>query len=354
MAQNTKFHMIVGTYTSEGKSEGLYVYDFDALTAEIKFKTLARTGSPSYFTLTPDKRFLYSVSENDESSINAFAFDAKTGGLKFLNSVPSGGSGPTYISVDDQAKYVFAANYGGGSVTAVPIEKDGKLGADIQDIKHQGKSILKDKPFVHSAVLSPDNRYLFVADLGTDKVNIYNYDPAKRPKPLSQAEMPFVILHPGAGPRHSVFHPQGNYYYVVSELSSHVAAYRYQDGKLEHLHTLPLLPEGYSGQGSAADVQVSSDGRFLYANTRAVINEISIFSIDGSTGRLTQVGRHSTMGEKPRTFTIDPTGNWLLVANQRSNSINVLRRDQKTGLLSPSGITLSIDQPSLVRFVPVK
>ncbi|HEY0772369.1 MAG TPA: lactonase family protein [Sphingobacteriaceae bacterium] len=353
MTLNKKYYLFVGTYTSPGRSEGIYVFEFDTQTAGTKYKSVAVISNPSYFALTRDQRFLYAVSEDQESRISGFAFNPKNGELRFLNSQLSGGAGPTYISVDDNGKYVFAANYKGGSITVVPIEENGLLGADIQDIKHEGKSIVKDKPFVHSAVLSPDNKFVFAADLGTDRVNIYKYDPGKRPSPLSRAQVPFVTLHPGAGPRHTIFHPSGNFFYVVAELSSVVMVYRYRNGKLTHIQMLTLLPEGYSGKGDGADIQVSADGRFLYANTRNVINEILVFSINRQNGLLTQIGRHSTMGERPRTFTIDPSGDWLVVPNQGSNSINILRRDQKTGLLSPSGIVITVDQPSLVKFAEI-
>lgn len=352
-AQGTKYHLLIGTYTAPGKSEGIYVYDFDTQNGEMAYKTKAVIGSPSYFAISNNRKFLYSVSEDKGSFINAFAFDSKTGELNFLNSQPSGSAGPTYISVDKKGKYVFVGNYGGGTLTAIPIEKNGYLGADIQDIKHEGKSIAKNKPYVHSAVVSPDNKYVLAADLGTDKINIYKFDAKKRPAALTVAPQAFVSLEPGAGPRHSTFHPNKKFYYVVTELNSTVSAYAYRKGRLTFLQNITMLPDGYTGKGDGADIHVSEDGKFLYASTRNAVNEIVIYSIDQVTGMLSLAGRQSTMGKSSRTFNIDPTGNWMLVTNQGTNEIVLFKRHIETGLLTPTTRKIQIDKPSLVKFVKI-
>ena len=350
-AQGTKYHLLIGTYTAPGKSEGIYRYEFDSASGSLTYKSKTVIDNPSYFALSSDKKFLYSVSEGQSSKINSFSFEPKTGELKFINSQPSGSSGPTHISVDKNRKYVFAANYGGGSITALPIEKNGSLGADIQDIKHEGKSIARKKPFVHSAVVSPDNKYVMAADLGTDKVNIYKFDPLKRPNALSPAAQPFVQLDPGAGPRHSTFHPNGRFFYVVTEINTNVYAFGYKNGHLTRLQSVSLIPEGHTGPGHCADIQISADGKFLYASTRSTLNEISIFSIDQKSGLLHPVGKQASQGKSSRTFAIDPTGNWLLSTGQATNEIVVFKRDKETGLITPSGQKLQIDKPSFVKFV---
>ncbi|HXH98859.1 MAG TPA: lactonase family protein [Sphingobacteriaceae bacterium] len=352
-AQDTKYHMLIGTYTSPGKSEGIYVYEFDTQTASIAYKNKTVISSPSYLAVTKDRKFVYAVSEASASKINAFAYNSKNGVLTFLNSQPSGSSGPTYISVDANGKYVFAANYGGGSLTAFPVEKDGFLGSDIQDIKHEGRSIVKTKPHVHSAVLSPDNKYVIAADLGTDKLNIYSFNPKNRPLPLKPAAQAFVTLEPGSGPRHSAFHPNKKFIYAVTELSSTVNAFSYKDGHLAAIQTISMLPAGYTGKGDGADIHVSADGKFLYASTRNAVNEIVIYSINQKSGKLTLTGRQSTTGKSSRTFEIDPSGNWMVVTNQGTNTIVVFKRDQKTGLLSPTGQKIEIDRPSFVKFVKI-
>lgn len=352
-AQGTKYHMLVGTYTAPGKSEGIYVYEFDTQNANLTYKSKVAIGSPSYFAVTNDRKFVYAVSEDRSRNISALSFDSHTGDLKLLNSVPSGSGGPTYISVDAKGKYVFAGNYGGGTLTAVPVNADGTLGSDIQDIKHEGKSVAKNKPYVHSAVVSPDNKYVITADLGTDKMNIYKFNAKNRPNALSPADQPFVILAPGAGPRHSTFHPNKKFYYVVTELDGTVNAFSYKKGKLTPIQTIAMAPEGYTGKPDGADIHVSADGKFLYASTRNVLNEIVIYSIDQSSGRLTLIGRQSNLGKSSRTFDIDPSGDWLISTNQGTNEIVVFKRDQQTGLLTPTGQKIEIDRPSLVKFVKI-
>ncbi|MFA6944473.1 MAG: lactonase family protein [Pedobacter sp.] len=352
-AQSEKYHMLVGTYTSPGKSEGIYVYEFDGQNGEMTFKSKVILESPSYFALTKDRKFVYSVTEGKESKISALAFDAKTGELKFLNSQPSGSNGPTYISVDAKGKYVFAANYGGGSVTALPVEANGTLGADIQDIKHEGSSIARKKPFVHSAIVSPDNKYVLTADLGTDKIDIYRFNAKNRPQALLAAAQPFVILDPGAGPRHMTFHPNKKFLYSVTEINSKVYAFKYKKGHLSQIQSVSMLPDGFTGPGHGADIHVSADGKFLYASTRSTLNEIAIYSIDQKSGMLSLKAKEPSFGKSSRTFDIDPSGNWLLSTGQVTNEIIVFKRDQETGKLTPTGQKLQIDKPSLVRFVPI-
>ena len=352
-AQLTKYHLLIGTYTSPGKSEGIYVYEFDSQNGEMTYKTKAILESPSYFAVTKDRKFVYSVTEGKESKISSLAFDSKTGELKLLNSQPSGSNGPTYVSVDARGKYVFAANYGGGSVTALPVESDGTLGPDIQDIKHEGKSIARKKPFVHSVIVSPDNKYVLTADLGTDKINIYRFNARNRPQALSAAIQPFAILDPGAGPRHITFHPNKKFLYAVTEINSKVYAFKYKKGHLSQIQSVSLVPEGFAGPGHGADIHVSADGKFLYASTRSTLNEIAVFSIDQKTGMLSLVAKQPSFGKSSRTFDIDPSGNWLLSTSQVTNEIIVFKRDQETGKLTPTGQKLQIDKPSLLRFVPI-
>ncbi len=353
-AQSTKYHLLIGTYTSPGKSEGIYVYEFDSQNGSMTYKSKAIIESPSYFAITKDHKFVYAVTEGRGSKISSFAFDAKTGELNFLNSQPSGSNGPTYISVDAKGKYVFAANYGGGSITALPVETDGTLGADIQDIKHEGSSIARKKPFVHSAIVSPDNKFVLTADLGTDKINTYRFNAKKRPQALSAAAQPFVILDPGAGPRHLTFHPNKKFLYSVTEINSKVYAFRYKKGHLTQIQSVSMLTDGFAGPGHGADIHVSADGKFLYASTRSTVNEIAIYSIDQKTGMLSIIEKQPSLGKSSRTFEIDPSGNWLLSTSQAGNEIIVFKRDPKTGKLSPAGQKLQIDKPSLVKFIPIE
>ena len=211
-AQSTKskmYNLLIGTYSTPEKNPGIQVYSFNTETGEFNSKAEA-TGikNPSYLTITADRKHVYAVSEENQGSVSAFSFDHVSGKLTYINTAPSGNNGPCYISVDDQNKFVFVGNYGGCSVAAVPINPDGSLNSNIQNIQHEGKSIMpnQEMPHVHAAVLSSDNRFLFVPDLGTDKINIYNVDVTKA-KPLTPADPAFVNITAGGGPRHFIFHP---------------------------------------------------------------------------------------------------------------------------------------------------
>ena len=345
-------NLLVGTYTSSDKSQGIYVYSFNTETGEFTYKAEA-TGikNPSYLAVTRDRKHVYSVSEGDQGTISSFSFNAVTGKLTFLNNAPSGGTGPCYVSVDDKNKFVFAGNYSGGSVTAIPIKADGSLSSDIQNIQHEGKSIKpnQEKPHVHAAVLSKDNKYLFVPDLGTDKVNIYHVDITKA-KPLTPANPAFASIAVGGGPRHFVFHPNGKYAYVIHENTGEVTAFDYASGKLKEKQKVSMAVPGYAGDIHAADIHISPDGKFLYGSMRANINELGIYSI-AKDGKLTFVGRQSTLGKIPRNFEIDPTGNFLLVGNQNSDEIVIFKRDKKTGLLTDTGKRISVGKPVCLKFV---
>lgn len=347
------YNLLIGTYTSE-KSQGLYVYTFDTETGEFSSKSVA-TGikNPSYLAITKDRKHVYSVSEGSEGTISAFSFDATTGQLTFLNSAPSGGNGPCYVSVDDKNKFVFVGNYGGGSVTAIPIKADGSLSQDIQSIQHEGKSVKpnQEKPHVHAAVLSKDNKFLFVPDLGTDKVNIYNVDVTKS-KPLSPANPAFASIAVGGGPRHFTFHPNGKFAYVIHENTGEVTAFDYSNGQLKEKQRISMPVAGYTGNIHAADIRISPDGKFLYGSMRAEINELGIYSID-KKGMLTFVGRQSTLGKIPRNFAIDPTGNFLLVGNQNSDEIVIFKRDKMNGKLTDTGKRISVGKPVCLQFSPL-
>ena len=359
MAQTSKnktYNLLVGTYTNEAKTNGIHVYKFNAETGgfEERSKTL-NVNNPSFLVVSKDKKNVYAVSEGGQGKgISAFAFDNASGKLTFLNSTSAGGNGPCYINVDDKKQTVFTGNYGGGSLSATRVNPDGSLSDDIQIIQHEGSSVNKsrqDKPHVHAVVLSPDNRYLLVPDLGTDKVNVYRVEPGSA-KPLTPASPAFVTVNPGGGPRHITFHPNGKHAYLVLEIEGAVAAFDYKSGKLESKQTITMLAPGFAGKVGAADIHVSPDGKFLYASNRGEANEIVIYSID-KAGKLTYAGRQSALIKTPRNFAIDPTGNFVLVANQDSNDIVIFKRDNKTGLLTPSGKSIQVDKPVCLKFVAV-
>jgi len=347
-------YLLIGGYTKPMKDKGIAVYDFNTQTGDLQFRSVkGEIENPSYLTISKDGTKVYAVSEKNKGSIVAYQFDRKTGALRFINESSSGGKGPCYVSVDDAGTHVFAANYSDGRLCAIKLNIDGSLDtATIQSIPHTGSSINKESqtgPHAHSAVLSPDNRYVLGADLGTDRVYIYRFD-RKATNSLSPADTAYVTTVPGSGPRHICFHPNSQYVYVVNEMSGTVDAFDYKDGVLNSKQSITMLPDGFTGIVEAADIHISADGKFLYASNREVRNEIVIYSIS-KEGELSFTGRQPVLGTVPRNFVIDPSGKFLLVANQKSSEVVVFRRNASTGLLKFTGKKISIPGPACLKFI---
>ncbi len=353
-AQSDIYHLLIGTYTGK-KSEGIYVYSFNKQTGETKYEhTIKNISNPSYLAISPNNKFIYSVEENSgqPGKVTAFAFNKLTGAATFLNSRSSGSEGPCYVSVSETGSDVFVANYTGGSLAVMHVRSDGTLDSATQNIFHQGSGVNKErqeKPHVHSVVLSPNNHFLMVPDLGIDKIMVYRYNPANN-VPLTPAKPAFAAVKPGAGPRHLVFHPNGKFAYLTEEMSGTVEVFSYGEGKLSSLQTITMLSVGFKGKVGAADIHISPDGKFLYASNRGDANEIVIYAIQ-PTGRLSYVGRQSTFGKTPRNFLIDPSGKFLLVANQNSDNVFIFQRDPKTGLLSLTKNKIEVDSPVCLKMV---
>lgn len=347
---SSEFYLLIGTYTT-GKSEGIYVYRFNSDDGSFEHVSTAKgITNPSYLAVSGNK-YVYSVSEAGNSgAITAFSF--ANGVLTKLNEQPSGGVGPCYVSVDAKQKWVAAGNYRSGSVAVLPVLPDGSLSAPVSTIIHDGKSVnaqRQEKAHVHSTVFSPDNKFLFVPDLGMDKVMIYNFN--ENTGQLFPAIPPFVLSTPGAGPRHFDFHPNGKFAYLMEEMAGTVSVLSYDGkGKFKSIQNISSHPAGFKGFINSADIHVSPDGQFLYASNRGESNTIAIFSID-KNGKLKPVGHQSTFGTKPRNFNFDPTGNFLLVANQDSDNIVIFKVDKKTGLLTALDKQISVPNPVCVKWV---
>lgn len=358
-AQSKESYLIVGTYTSPGKSEGIYVYKFNTETGEATPVSSAVTNNPSYVAISPNEKYVYAVHEVDSRSgkggeISAFSFDKKTGKLTLINNEPSGGDHPCYVEVDKTGKWVFAGNYSSGSLSVYPVNKDGSLGAP-STIQHTGTGKdpqRQEKPHVHCTYMSPENKFLFVPDLGADKVMIYAFD--ARTGKLTPAKQPFVAADPvGGGPRHFVIHPNKKYAYLIEELSGNVVAYQYNKGELKEIQSISTH-EDKPGFAGSADIHVSADGKFLYASNRGDFNTIGSFSIDAATGKLTPLEHISTKGKAPRNFNLDPSGNFLLVGNQTSDEIVIFNRDKVTGKLQDSEKRIKVFAPVCIKWISVK
>jgi 6-phosphogluconolactonase len=350
-----EYHLLVGTYATEGKSNGIHLFRFNTESGDFQpGLPVTELANASYLAISTDRQNVYAISDGPgRGKVNAFAFDPASGALKFMNSVPA--RGPAYVSVDNKKQFVFAGNYGGGNVLAIHLNNDGSFSvADTQVIQHEGNSVIKErqeKPHVHAAVLSLDDRYLLVPDLGTDKVYQYRIDTTQK-QILVPADIPYLSVKPGGGPRHLAFHPNGKYAYLVLELDGSVMALDYHDGMLEAKQTISMVTPGFKGRLSGADIHVSPDGKFLYASNRGDANEIAIYSI-GKKGRLRLIDRQPVFGKMPRNFVIDPTGNFLLVANQVSNEIIIFKRNKKTGLLTATGKRIEVDKPVCLKFTAI-
>jgi 6-phosphogluconolactonase len=349
-------YLIVGTYTG-GKSEGVYVYKFNSGDGSFKEVSHVKTSNPSFVAVSPNEKFVYAVHEDAASNgkggeISAFSFNKKTGTLTYLNEKPTEGDHPCYVIEDKTAKWVIAANYSSGSLSVLPVKTDGSLGKPTTTIQHQGSGIVKDRqagPHVHCTVLSPDNRFLFVADLGIDKVMIYSFNAATGK--LNPAKIPFAKTVDGSGPRHFIFHPNNKYAYLVEELSGTVETYQYNNGALKNIQRISTMPAGDTSFPGSADIHISPDGKFLYASNRSTSNTIAIFKINPADGKLTIVGHQSTMGKTPRNFNFDPSGDYLLVANQNDDQVVIFKRDKATGLLTDTGKRIDVGKPVCLKWI---
>jgi len=356
-----EFLVYIGTYTRQD-SKGIYAYRFQPATGKLTpIGLVAETENPSFLTLHPNHRFLYAVNEisNYEGqragSVSSFSIDANTGMLTSLNRVSTRGTIPAHLVVDQTGKCLIVANYGSGSVAGFPLSTDGRVGAASAFIEHAGSSTgpRQKGPHAHAVVLSADNRFVFVPDLGLDQVLSYRLDPAKCA--LAPNDPSFTKVTQGSGPRHFVFHPNGRFAYAVSEMGSLVTVFAYNrdGGTLKDLQTISTLPKDFSGTNNAAELEVHPNGKFLYASNRGH-DSIAVFAIDPRANTLTLVEHVPTQGKTPRNFAIDPTGAYLLAANQDSNNIVIFRIDQKTGRLTPTGEDLKTPSPVCVIFLKVQ
>jgi len=349
------YHLLVGTYTGP-KSVGIYLYRFNGASGDATMMNSASTPNPSYLAVSANNRYVYAVNELGSSEgsgrVTAFSFNRKDSSLNELGSQESGGDHPCYIAIDKTGKWVVAGNYSGGNFSVLPIKKDGSVGAAVATINHQGKSVntqRQEKPHVHCTVFSPDDKYLFVSDLGTDKIMTYTFNSASGA--VKAAPKPFTEVKAGAGPRHLVFHPSGRYAYLVEELSGTVSVFAYSNGTLQELQNISSLPTDFKGVIGSADIHVSPDGKFLYASNRGESNTIAIFSINPATGKLTSKDFVSTQGKTPRNFNFDPSGRFLLVANQGSDEIVIFKRDVKTGMLTDTGKRIQVGAPVCIKWI---
>ncbi|MEX2185883.1 MAG: lactonase family protein [Pirellulales bacterium] len=361
VAAPPSYLMYVGTYTG-GKSRGIYAFHFDPASGKLAPLGLAaEVKSPSYLAVHPSGMYVYAVSEIDDfagkktGGVAAKAIDKATGKLTKLNDAPSGSGGPCFVTVDKAGRHVLVANYGGGTVSAIAIDDDGKLAATTAHVKHAGSSVdpaRQEAPHAHSINLDAANRFAIAADLGLDELLVYRFDADKGT--LTPNDPPHTKIKPGSGPRHFAFHPSGRIAYAINEINCTMTALEYDadKGTLGVLQTLSTLrpDEKYRSGWSTADVHVHPSGKFLYGSNRGH-DTIVVYKIDADKGTLTYVENQSTRGKTPRNFAIDPTGKWLLAENQSSDTIAVFSINQDSGKLKPVGDLVECPSPVCIQFV---
>ena len=361
------FQLLVGSYTA-GQSQGIYRLNFDSATGQIDAKPLQviKTENPSWLTLSKDQQRLFVVNENGPGQadpvgrVSSYSIDPKSYQLSLINQAQSLGNEPTHSSLSADASHLFVSNYSvvedpGGTLAVVPVSADGTLKPVVQMSSHPSSRVNPERQMsahVHSTISSPDGRFVFSNDLGADKVFVYRFDPKANPQlPLTAAAPASVQLPPGSGPRHLLFSADGKHAWLTMEMSAQVAVFAYQDGKLEQTQMVDLAAGQPVSDKAAAALHASSDGKFLYVSNRGTANQLLVFAIEPATGHLTELQRRSVEGDHPREFSLDPSGRFLLIANQKSNQIVVVERDARSGLLGKTVQKLAMDAPSDLKFL---
>ena len=348
-----------GTATG-AHSQGIYVSRFDDSSGILSAPELAaEVRNPMFLAVAPGNRFLYATGEMEGAdgkragAVNAFARDAQTGRLTWINRQSSGGSGPCHLAVDATGQSLLVANYGSGSIAALPVRTDGSLGEAATLLVRSGSGPNPKRqagPHAHFILPSPDNRFTLDCDLGLDKVFISHLDPAAAR--LTAADPPFVALAPGSGPRHLTFSRDGRFVYVINELGGTISVFSYAatNAALAAVQTISTLPKDFATNNTAAEIVLHPNGRFLYGSNRGH-DSIAVFAVDTATGRLALVEHASTLGRTPRHFALDPSGRWLLAENQGSDSVVVFAVDGDTGKLKPTGQVQPLGSPTCAVFV---
>ena len=371
MASTTRGLVYVGTYSEpilfgtgqvvQGLGKGIYAYRLDAARGALEPVGVTEgVRNASYLAFDPRRQCLYCVNEFKEyqgqasGAVSAYRIDQQTGALTFLNTVASHGTDPCALMVDHSGRCVIVANFASGSVCVLPIAADGSLKEASCVIQHEGSSVdprRQKGPHAHAVEICATNRYVFVPDLGCDRIFIYALD-AEHGVLIPNPNQPSVAVTPGAGPRQLALAPNARFAYLINELNSTMTAYEFDTGRgtLRELQTLSTLPEGYGGDSTCAEVQVAPSGRFLYGSNRGH-DSIAIFALDADKGTMTLVGHESTRGAIPRNFTLSPDGAFLAAANQDSNNVVLFSVDPEKGTLTPTGGVVEAGTPICVKFL---
>ncbi len=352
-----KTMVYIGSYSSDS-GEGIYTFELDNTTGKLNTAFApVHADNPSYLTLSDDQRYLYAVLETREfhgvfgGGAAAYKINNK-GGLTFLNESPTMGLDPCYLSTDRSNSILVASNYSSGSLSVFSLEQQGAIEPCLLVETHMGSGPDQERqemPHVHFTDFTPDGKYICAVDLGIDTVKFYRFD--KKANTLHTEDRLNILLRPGTGPRHVVFHEGMRFVYIITELSSEIAVFEYVDGRYEARQYISTLPPDFKGSSAAAALRMSPDGRFLYASNRGH-DSIASFQI-GKDGVLVPCGIYPVQGQGPRDFAIEPLGNYLLAANEKSNEIVILKVDKASGALKPTGISEKLHSPTCIQFLPI-
>jgi 6-phosphogluconolactonase len=349
--------VLFGTHVA-GPGKGFSAAAFDAKTGALgKPELVAEADAPAYFIVADGGRRLYTC--NSTGFVSAYSVADGGRSLTLLNKVSSEGGDPNYISLDTAGKYVFVANYAGASIVAWALRPDGSIGARTAFVQFTGSganSSRQQRAYAHSTVVDPANRFVLTGDLGLDKLFVHRFNSLDGS--LVPNDPAFASVAPGLGARLVLFHPNGKWVYLNTEMGSSIVFFRWESatGTLAQQQAVSTLSPEFHGSSAASDIRIGADGRFLYATNR--VNgggdgDLAVFAIDAKSGQLAPIQHVSSGGRIPRNFEIDPTGQWMIVANQESNNAQVLRIDRKSGMLTPVGAPVSVPYPFSPRFVAV-
>lgn len=357
-ARAADMYVYFGTRVT-GPGKGFSLAHFDTDTGKLtKPKFLIEDEMPAFFVIHPDGRHLYTCNStntlHDEGWISAYSIDPKTGEITLLNRKTSGGANPSYICLDKTGRYALVANYQGGNIIVLALKPDGSLGERTGSDQHTGHSINPERqtrPYSHSVIVDPSNRFALNADLGLDKLFVYRFN--EQDGSLTPNDPPFAAVKPGSGPRHVKFHPNGRWVYLINEMAGAVTGFNWDaaKGSLTEFQTVSTLPTGFTNTNASAELEIHPNGRFLYGSNRGH-DSLVVFAIDPATGKLSLVEHVSSQGKLPRNFTFDPTGRWILCTNHGSDNAVVFRADGATGKLTPVGPPVEVPFPFCERFLP--
>lgn len=346
MAESSAY--LIGTYAN-AKNQGIELLKLDQVNQLLSTKLLiGDITDPSFLIANRARTQIFSVEDDMNGKISAFAFNQTTQSLELIDQVDSFGNNPCYLTLDTTERLLAVANYTSGNLSIYAIDGDGRLHFK-QTVQLHGKSVnqqRQNQAHVHSMLFHPNGKQLLVADLGSDKIHIYDVDYAST-TPITAATPADFSVVAGSGPRHMLMHPNGKWLYLVHELTGEIGLYFYENGQIAHAHTYSLITSAFKGQVQAAEVRLSSDARFIYVSNRGDANNLSVFKI-GSAGDLSLIQQISSGGKTPRNFNLSADGYFLLAANQNSDNVQLFKRDPASGLLSETSRKIAIKKPVYV------